>query len=236
MRLLIHKTPFIVVKNGVPRIGPEAINYCVILDRGVEISNYNYKISLPKETIIIDNFKRILENDFSLNGKPVNEFKIMVSSKLLLKEIEKMHFKRKDISFGFLDKHELIDELLLKTPLFYNKDSIKESMFLLRVKEYAKQYESISPHNLIDDAKKVAESLERISPLKEFKKSPVFLKIGEGIKVAALKDDLSLVKKQLLIKHYENYANFNFVSYGGPGLYSLKELGLLTKELIDLWM
>ncbi len=236
MNLVTHKTRLLSVSDGLPRITGTAINYCIILNPEVEISNYNYKLILPRTTIMLNDYREVLKNNFKINGETVNDFEIMAASKDLINEARNLKFKNKNVSISKLGNHELISELLIKTPLFHDKDSIRDGLFLLKLKEHVKDYGQVSPHNLIDDAVRVNESLGLIKPLKKFKKNPVFLKINDNIRVAALSDDLEFIKKHLLIKHYKSNARLSFSNYGEPPLYSLGELGLLTNELIKLWM
>lgn len=236
MRLIIHKIPIIQVKNGTPSLSNECINYCIIIDKGVELSNYNYKLALPGTTILLNDYKKVLENDFKINDSPVKDYEIMTIDKGLIRELSSIKFQNKNVSYGYLDNHDLMNELLIKTPYFYDKDSINEGLFLLRLREGVKHYEDVSPHNLIDDAMRVKNSLEVIKPLSEFKSHPLFLSLNGGLKAYGSSEDLEFIKKHLLIKHYERSAQFNFNNYGEQGLYSLGELALLTNELVKIWM
>ena len=86
------------------------------------------------------------------------------------------------------------------------------------------------------NARKINELIEVVKPLDGFKNNPLFIKFNQGIRAAGLGEDLEFVKKHLLIKHYMSDAFFSFNTYGEPPLYSLGELGLLTNELVNMWM
>jgi hypothetical protein len=173
--------------------------------------------------MICDAKKIILEKD-----SDDKEVTIITPQKELIKEYETLKTNKK-INTGLIRTHEIIDEINNNTPIYYNKDSISESLELIDMTKNVKNYERVIPHTLLDEYMNTIKSMEKIKPA------------NNKINIASLKNgfafcgpDYKTAREGFRIKHQSEKNTYEFNSTGTP-FYTLGQLGKLSNELNDIW-
>ena len=223
MNLLTLRLNIPAVKDNLIKGVYKTINYTIMLNEA-RIQDYNHSILIPQKTIIICDAKKIiLEKDFD-----DKEITIITPQKELIKEYETLKTNKK-INTGLIRTHEIIDEITNNTPIYYNKDSISESLELIDMTNNMRNYERVIPHTLLDEYMNTIKSMEKIKP------------INNKYNIASLKNGFSLsgpdyktARDGFRIKHHSEKNTYEFNNQGIP-FYTLGQLGKLSNELNNIW-
>lgn len=220
MNLLSLQVPIPLVKNNIIQGIHKVLNYTVLLEEA-RISNYNHSMQVPAKTIILEDAKELLKNDWDSK-----EFNISFTQEKLMKTYERFKLKTKTINTGIINEHPIINEILNKTPVYIEKDSVQQSLQLIELSKTVNTYESILPQNLADEHSNTKKSIERIKPIET---DYNLLSLQEGIAFTGLA--LQEFKKSLRVKNWPDKAKYEF----NNGFYTLGQLGVLCLELDKLW-
>ncbi|MBD3312737.1 hypothetical protein GF352_04775 [archaeon] len=222
MNLLIIEVPVPKVKNNVINNKFDTLHYSVLLDK-TRVSSYYHSVNLPEKTIILTNLKGLLKMDW--DAEKIN---LLFTQRKIMDKYSELRVKKKKVNKGLLKKHELIDELINNTPVFYDKDSIKQSQWLIKLNKIIAGYETVIPQTLINTYLSVRKSLERIHPIKD-------------LQLALLENNFAFsgseaynVKNSFKIRHF-NEKNTYYFSHEGAPFYTLGKLAKLCLNLDDLW-
>lgn len=222
MNLLVIEVPVPEVKNNVINNKFDTLYYSILLDK-TRVSSYHHSANLPEKTIILTDLKKLLKMDW--DTKKIN---LLFNQKKVMDKYSQLRVKKKKVSRGLLKKHELIDELINNTPVFYDKDSINQSQWLIKLNKAVAGYETVIPQTLINTYISVRKSLERIHPIKR-------------LQLAMLDNNFAFsgseaynVKKSFKVRHFNEKNTYYFSQEGAP-FYTLGKLAKLCLDLDDLW-
>lgn len=222
MNLLTIEVPVPLVKKGIINEQYDTLNYSILLSE-TRVKNYHHTVNLPEKTIILTSLKKLLNMDW--DSKKIN---LLFTQKKVMNKYSQLKFKKKKVNYGLLKKHELINELINNTPIFYDKDSIKQSQWLIKLNKVVAGYETATPHNQIDNYISVRKSLERVHPLNKFQ----LARFNNGF--AFTGSEVYNVKKSFKIRHFDEKNTCYFTRQGAP-FYNLGKLANLCLALDDLW-
>jgi len=145
-----------------------------------------------------------------------------------MKEFNELKINKK-INSGLIKKHPIIDELLNTTPIFIDKDSIKQSLALISLSRAVNSYEPEIPGALIDDYIKVKKNLKRVKPLST---NLNLASLNNGF--AFTGQSVNQAREGFKVKHWAERNAYYFTKTGAP-FYTLGGLGRLCIALNDLW-
>jgi len=238
MDAIIISLPVFKVANSVITGVNQSIDYSIILDKGIEVGNYNYVIRNPdKQVIQLEHRQKFFSKDYFNGIEKVNDFNLLFTDEKIRQEFNSIKFKGKSIQTSIIKSHPLIDELLAKTPFFYHRDSIIESSRLIELVKQVREYKEAIPIDWAGKLYNCFESIERLKPLSNFKNSPVFISMNDNhLSVSADDNDLVFVKKNAWIKNYPKSLKASFSSYGEPPLYSLGNTGEVSELMKSVWL
>jgi len=219
MNLLVLQVPIHKVKDNTIKGNHSILNYTVILNEA-RITNYNHSILLPGKTVILNEARELLKNDWDSK-----EFNLSFTQEKLMKDYQNLKIQKK-VNIGLLKSNEIINELLDKTPIMIEKDSIKQSMKLIALSKVINSYETIIPHNLLNSYIKLRKSVEKIKPINT---SLNLASMNNGFTYLGI--DTLKVKEGFRVKHWPEKGTYKF----GNNFYSLGNLGRISLALEDLW-
>lgn len=220
MNLLSLQVPVPLVTNNIIKGAGSVLNYTVILE-DARMTGFNHSMTIPARTIILEETKELLRNDWD-----DKKFNISFTQERQMKLYSKLVLNTKTINTGMINEHPIINEILNKTPIYIDKDSISQSMRIIELSKTVNTYEQILPQSLIDYYINAKKSIERIKPI-EIEHNLLSLKEG----VIFTGPDVQEFKKSLRIKNFPDKARYEF----GTGFYSLGPLAKLCVELDALW-
>ncbi len=214
MNLLCLKIPLIKLK--------EDLDYTVVLEE-TRIQNYNHSILLPARTIILSPAKTLIR-DYDWEEK---EFNISFVQEDLKKEYDNLSFRNKTINTGLLQEHSIISEILSTTPYHYDKDSISESLHLIKLTKSVSMIEEMVPHTMLADFALLKKSVEKIRPLRS---SLNLASLKKGFAFSG--PDVVAAKSGFFVKNWMDKGKYEF----GNCFYSLGNLAGIYLKLSELWL
>ena len=238
MKAIMLRLPFYEVKNGMLSESFWNLDYSIILpEKNLSIKTDTWSVSLPQKYIVlIQNLGRFFDLEFFKDEEKVTEYELLFVHDKTKKIFDSLKFRNLKVFTGLMDKHELTDELMDNTPLPYDKDSINDSLMLLKLKENVEAYAGVVPSDMINELDACMDSLNLIQPLTEFKHDPLFITLKHVMpSINGLRDDVSIVRKSFKIKKWPEKVNFGFLNYGKGFLYNIRKLGRVSNSLRDLY-
>ncbi len=191
----------------------KSINYSFFINEA-RLTNYYHSILIPKKTIITQSINWLL-NNFKLNDEEIN---------VLFTNKKELSNSKINANKGLISNHEFINEVTNKTPIQFNKDSINDSLMIIKLFNHIKELRPAIPHTLIELYNSVISENEVIKPYNNFN----ICSLNNGLIFNG--PDVINVRNKTLIKHLgDNHYLFN------NNFYSLGRLGLLCSKLNDLW-
>ncbi len=223
MNLLSVRVPLIRVKDNKFVKADSFIDYTVILNE-VRFNNFNHSVLLPEKTIINNDVSFLLKS-FDWDA---DVFNISFIQRELMKDFN-VKLKNKKINTGLLTHHEIASEILSNTPVYINKDSVNDSLWLINLSKLISNYESVISLNFVDELINVRKSIERVKPFNSNLNIACF---SNGFAFSG--PSVSKVKDGFSVKHWGNHGVYDFSLKGSP-FYSLGSLASLCLKLDDLW-
>jgi len=223
MNLIALQIPIHKVENNLIQGTHKILNYTITLDHA-RLSDFNHSIYLPEKTVITQSVHELLKMDVD-----ADEIKILFTQQKLMKQYDQMKFNKKVTTGLLTGRNQLVEEVLDKTPIFFEKDSIKQSLWLLEFNKIVNAYVSIIPERLVDRYIQLRKSIERVKP------------ISAGFNLANIENGFAFTgirvreaKNGFRIKNFPDKSNYYFTSTGKP-FYSLGNLARLCLEVQDAW-
>jgi len=223
MNLISLKIPIYEIKNNDVKGVWQYLNYTICLNE-LRIDDFNHSILIPANTIILSPASELLR--LTSDSKKAN---ILFNDKKLMQTYNEFKFNGKKVSTGLIEKHELIDEVLDKTPVFIERDSIKDSTWLIELSKVVSAYESILPQKMAPRYLKLKKSLERIQPIST---QSNIARIKKGL--AFTGPQARIAREGFRIKSFPEKGHYYFTSNGEP-FYTLGNLARLCIEVKQAW-